>query len=70
MPVVNITLVEGRSGAQLRALVESVTAAVEESIGAARDSVRVILHEVPATHFAVGGRPLAESPRYRDVAGR
>jgi len=70
MPVVDITLVAGRTHAQLRSLVESVTTAVEQAIGAPRESVRVILHEVPATHFAVGGTPLADSPRYRSAGPR
>lgn len=67
MPIVDITLVAGRTETQLRALVEAVTTAVETSLPAPRESVRVVLREVPATHFAVGGSPLADSPRYRAV---
>lgn len=63
MPIVEVTLVAGRTEAQLRTLVQSVTAAVESSLAARRESVRVVLREVPATHFAVGGAPLSDPPR-------
>ncbi len=55
MPIVEITLIEGRTHAQKEKLVASVTEAVMESVGAPPDSVRVILRELPACHFAVGG---------------
>jgi len=67
MPVIEVTLVTGRTEAQLRALIESITSAVETSIGAPRENIRVLLREVPATHFAVGGVPLADTPRYHQT---
>ncbi len=60
MPVVEITLTEGRSPEQLRALVSAATQAVVTSIDAPVESVRVILREVPATHFAAGDVTIAE----------
>ncbi|HET9621068.1 MAG TPA: 2-hydroxymuconate tautomerase [Kofleriaceae bacterium] len=57
MPVIEISLIEGRSKEQKRALMASVTDAVERSIGAPRETIRVILREVPAEHWAVGGVP-------------
>jgi len=55
MPIVEITLIEGRTHAQKEKLVANVTEAVMASVGAPRESVRVILREVPGYHFAVGG---------------
>jgi 4-oxalocrotonate tautomerase len=55
MPIVEITLVEGRSDAAKVRLHSKVTDAVIEAIGAPRESVRVILREIPPLHFAVGG---------------
>jgi 4-oxalocrotonate tautomerase len=55
MPIIDITLLEGRSQEQKQKLVEKVTEAAVESLGAPRDSVRIILREVPKHHFAVGG---------------
>ncbi|MCV7241537.1 4-oxalocrotonate tautomerase family protein [Mycobacterium mantenii] len=54
VPLVEVTLVEGRTPEQLRALITGLTDAVETAIGAARDSIRVVLREVPATHWAAG----------------
>jgi 4-oxalocrotonate tautomerase len=55
MPIVEITLIEGRTHAQKEKLAAKVTDAVEESLGAPRDTVRIILRELPKHHFAVGG---------------
>lgn len=55
MPIVEITLIEGRTLEQKERLAERVTDAVEESLGAPRDTVRIILRELPKHHFAVGG---------------
>jgi 4-oxalocrotonate tautomerase len=50
VPLVEVTLVEGRTPAQLRGLITALTDAVEGAIGAPRANVRVVLREVPATH--------------------
>lgn len=61
MPLVEVTLVEGRSPERLRALISGVTKAVEETIGAPRESVRVVLREVPPSHWAAGDVTISES---------
>jgi 4-oxalocrotonate tautomerase len=58
MPVVEITLVEGRSKEKKLALMKAVTEAVVASIEAKPESVRVILREIPSDHFGVAGVPL------------
>jgi 4-oxalocrotonate tautomerase len=60
VPLVEVTLVEGRTAAQLRALITAVTDAVEGAIGAPRSAVRVVLREVPTTHWAAGDITIAE----------
>ncbi|AEA24725.1 2-hydroxymuconate tautomerase [Pseudonocardia benzenivorans] len=60
MPLVQITLARGRSPEQLAALGAAVTAAVEESIGAARETVRVVVNECEPEHWFVGGESLAD----------
>ncbi|RJF88856.1 4-oxalocrotonate tautomerase [Oleomonas cavernae] len=61
MPIIDVTLIEGRPPEAKRALIEELTAAAERSIGAPRQSVRVILREVPAAHFGVAGVPKSET---------
>ncbi|WP_121251773.1 2-hydroxymuconate tautomerase family protein [Nocardioides ferulae] len=60
MPFIDVTLVEGRTPEQLRALVTALTEAAATAIDAPRESVRVVLREVPATHWAAGDVTIAE----------
>ena len=55
MPVVQISLVEGRDPARKRALVLAVTDAVVATLGVAPQQVRVLLYELPPSDWAVGG---------------
>jgi 4-oxalocrotonate tautomerase len=57
MPFVEITLIEGRTREQKRALFEAITTAVETHCEVTREQVRVVLREVPPEHWAVGGVP-------------
>jgi 4-oxalocrotonate tautomerase len=60
MPLIEVTLVEGRTPAQVRALINALTEAAETSINAPKTTIRVCVREVPATHWAVGGETIAE----------
>jgi len=57
MPLLQMTLIEGRSAEVKSALIAELTDTVVRVTGAPRESVRVILNEVPAAHWGVGGRP-------------
>ncbi|HON74818.1 MAG: tautomerase family protein [Candidatus Lutibacillus vidarii] len=69
MPLIEVTLVEGRSAAQLRTLVSALTQAAVDAVDAPLESVRVILREVPATHFAAGDVTIAERRGGADPRG-
>jgi 4-oxalocrotonate tautomerase len=56
MPIIQVTLMEGRDDAKKEALIHALTEAAHESIGAPRESVRVVLVEVPKAHFGIGGK--------------
>jgi len=60
MPLVEVTLAQGRSPEQLRAMISEVTDAVSRTVAAPKDAVRVIIREIPATHWAAGDVTLAE----------
>jgi 4-oxalocrotonate tautomerase len=62
VPIIEITLVEGRSFALKEKLAQEVTQAVVSAIGAPREAVRVILREVPPWHFAAGGELKGRPP--------
>lgn len=60
MPFVDVTLVEGREPERLRALISALHEAVVSTLGAEPGSVRVVLREVPATHWAAADQTIAE----------
>ena len=60
MPLVEVTLVQGRTPQQLRALLHELHDAVVRSIGAPPENVRVVIREVPPTHWAAGDVTIAE----------
>jgi 4-oxalocrotonate tautomerase len=55
MPIVSITLVAGRDQARIAEMVTAVTDAIVTTLEAPRDSVRIVINEVPPWHFAAGG---------------
>lgn len=63
MPLVDVTMVEGRKPEQIRRLITALTDAVESTVGAQRDTIRVLIRELPATHWAAGDVTIAEKRR-------
>lgn len=61
MPIIQINMLEGRSDEQKKRLAEKVTDAVVEAIGAPRNSVRILIHQMGPYDFSVGGVPAADS---------
>jgi 4-oxalocrotonate tautomerase len=66
MPLVEVTLIEGRSPADVKRLAAALTAAMVETLGAPPETIRVLVHELPATHWLVGGQSLAERAAKKD----
>jgi 4-oxalocrotonate tautomerase len=60
MPLIQINLASGRTAAQKRALLQAVTDAVESSIGAPLESIRVWISEFEPTEYMAGGELLAD----------
>ncbi|WP_454197319.1 tautomerase family protein [Nocardia sp. Marseille-Q1738] len=60
MPIIDVSIAAGRPPEQLRALIRELHAAARRSLNAADGSIRVIVREVPATHWAAGDVTLAE----------
>ena len=61
MPLVQISMLPGRSAEQKRALLAEVTDAVVRTSKVAPEQVRVLISEIPAEHWAVAGVSRAES---------
>ncbi|RDU38746.1 4-oxalocrotonate tautomerase [Neobacillus piezotolerans] len=55
MPLVNIQIMEGRSRETINDLMKNVTNIISETLNAPKENIRVIVTEVPKTHWAIGG---------------
>jgi 4-oxalocrotonate tautomerase len=56
MPFAQIHILEGRTEEQKRAVIEKVTAALVDALGAPVEAVRVLITEVPKTQWGIGGK--------------
>jgi 4-oxalocrotonate tautomerase len=57
MPLVQVTMVRGRTVEQKHALIAAVSAAVSETTGSPIERVRVVIYEVSADEWGIGGQP-------------
>ena len=55
MPIVQVALIEGRPGDVKEQLIAELTETVARVLGAPRETVRVILNDVPDAHWGIGG---------------
>ncbi len=60
MPLIQVSIAEGRSPEQIRALIAGLTDAAVAAVGAPIESVRVLVTEIPLEHWGSGGPTLAE----------
>ncbi len=56
MPFAQIHMLEGRSDEQKRAVIEKVTQALHEAVGAPTETIRILISEVPKHHWGIGGK--------------
>lgn len=63
MPIIQAWLLEGRDEATKAGFIAAVTDAAVASLKAPRESIRVIITEMPPTHFGVGGETMAAKRR-------
>ena len=60
MPLVQITMLTGRTTEQKRKLAQRITDVVVEEAGARREAVVVAFHEVSKENYASGGLLIAD----------
>lgn len=61
MPIIEVSLLEGRSKEKKLALIKALTEAAVVSLDAPIESVRVILREMPLEHYGIAGKTKASS---------
>ncbi|RBW70047.1 tautomerase family protein [Bacillus taeanensis] len=60
MPIIQITMLEGRDQKTIEHCIRRVAHTVHESLHVPLSSVRVIVNQVPKNHFAVGDKLKSE----------
>lgn len=60
MPLIQISLIEGREPQKIRNLIREVTNSVADALDAPVDSIKVIVTEVAPTHWGSGELTVAE----------
>ena len=60
MPIVHISILEGRDSKQKARLISAVTEAVVDALDAPAESIRVLINEVPKEHWGIAGLSAAE----------
>ena len=59
MPLIQVTMVHGRTVEQKHALIRALTTAMHESVGTPTDRIRVAIYEISADDWGIGGEPFS-----------
>lgn len=60
MPIVNLQILQGRSEEKIAEVIQNITNTVSETLDAPKETIRVIVTEVPKTHWGKAGKPMSE----------
>jgi 4-oxalocrotonate tautomerase len=60
MPIVQISLLPGRTPEKKEELIKNVTNAIADTLQIPKDRVHIVLHEVPKENIGAGGVPLSK----------
>jgi 4-oxalocrotonate tautomerase len=63
MPFAQIYMIEGRTVEQKRAVIEKVTQALIDAVGAPKENVRVWIHDVPKENWGIAGESVKDLGR-------
>jgi 4-oxalocrotonate tautomerase len=62
MPIVNIQILEGRPEEKVKEVIQNVTETMVQTLDVKKESVRVIVTEIPKSHWGIGGVPVSDIP--------
>jgi 4-oxalocrotonate tautomerase len=55
MPLIQMQILEGRPEEKIKAVIENVSDTVSETLDVPKQNVRILVSEVPKTHWGIGG---------------
>ena len=65
MPLLLVKILEGRPPEKLEALIHALTETTSQVLDAPAESVRVLIEELPKTHWGIGGKSVKERQQQR-----
>jgi len=63
MPIIQVQMLEGRPVEKVKLVIERVTDTVAETLEVPKETIRVLVTEVPKTHWGIGGTPRSDLNR-------
>lgn len=60
MPIIHVNLMEGRPKEKVAEVIENITTTVAETLDAPVESIRVLVTEIPKTHWGKAGKPVSD----------
>jgi 4-oxalocrotonate tautomerase len=60
MPIINVQMIEGRPKEKVAEVIQNITDTVAETLDAPKETIRVIVTEIPKTHWGKAGKPMSE----------
>jgi len=61
MPFIQVSIVEGRSKEKVAEVIQNITQTVSETLDAPVENIRVLVTEVPKTHWGKAGQPISRN---------
>ncbi|BCJ88394.1 4-oxalocrotonate tautomerase [Effusibacillus dendaii] len=62
MPFVQIQMLEGRPEEKIKQMIRDVTDTIVNTLDVPKENVRVVVSEVPKTHWGIAGTPVSDIP--------
>jgi len=60
MPIIHIQMLEGRPVEKVKELISNVTRTVVETLDVKEESVRILVTEIPKTHWGIAGNSVSD----------
>ncbi len=59
MPLIQVTMVEGRTTEQKHDLIRNLSRSMSETLGVPLERIRVAIYEITADEWGIGGEPIS-----------
>lgn len=56
MPIIHVNVIEGRPPEKIKQLINNITEVTAETLDAPKENIRVLVTEIPKSHWGVAGK--------------